>query len=855
MVVKRRKLWRGLLLAAIVLESLLAACAAPAPTAEPVTITFACLDHQRSQYEGLVQNFQRANPDVRVQFVSADEASGMQRQGSTVSSSGDEIERLAVAADTFVWFARLRPAEWSYLLDLQPFVDDAPSFPADDFYPGTLDALRWQGRLYGLPAEVLPVLIFYDKGMFDEAGVAYPQIGWTWDDFLAAATRLTRRAGGEVSRYGFVDSYSYATILAMLHQHGVLLWDDHPVPSRPLFDRPAVAEVFHHYADLALSDEVMPVPEIGSNVMAFTLVNEGKAGLWTGFAFDYDYHAQRTDEGLVPFPEGVAAANPRSMYGFFASAGTAHPGAAWRWLTYLSENYRPVLDGTLPGRRSVGERLPWWRKLDGDTKAVFEYALAHPSPPANPLNVPLVQAISDVFQGQASVEEALATAQSQALEQQAGLAAATPAVPQPVSPPRPTPAGVQVAITFAPASGEDLSPYRALAVAFHEERPEVRVDVVPASFSLEELAAASDCFGGTFPVRDPQVRQYVRSLGPLSEADASFDLADFYPSLVEPLQYDGELWGLPYQADALMVYYNRERFARAGTTWPAPGWSFDDFLNATVALSGDGQYGFTTREGADGDLLFVLERMGARLVDTSREPPTPAFDDSMAVAALERYAGISRQHPLSPATPSVQSGWPDGVMWGIHPAGVETGQVGLWIDYVGNHALAPPLSFETGVAPLPAGSQASTEFEVRAYYISAHAAAPQVCWEWLTFLTGQPEVVQLLPARRSVAASERWQSQVGEAALPAYQATLQYDGTAIFRLRWEVPWLAYACPWLDEAFQAVVAGDDAGKALAEAQRKAEAYVLCLEREGSFDDPASLKACTREVDPGYQEFNE
>ena len=41
-------------------------------------ITFACMDYERSQYETLVRDFEEANPGMRVQFVSADEASGIQ---------------------------------------------------------------------------------------------------------------------------------------------------------------------------------------------------------------------------------------------------------------------------------------------------------------------------------------------------------------------------------------------------------------------------------------------------------------------------------------------------------------------------------------------------------------------------------------------------------------------------------------------------------------------------------------------------------------------------------------------------------------------------------------------------------
>jgi ABC-type glycerol-3-phosphate transport system substrate-binding protein len=275
-------------------------------------------------------------------------------------------------------------------------------------------------------------------------------------------------------------------------------------------------------------------------------------------------------------------------------------------------------------------------------------------------------------------------------------------------------------------------------------------------------------------------------------------------------------------------------------------------------LSRDGQYGFTTCEGTYGDLIFVLERMEARLFDSSGETPIATFNDPTVVGALARYTDAARQHPLTPATSSKKSGWPDSSVRGDHPDGVRSGQVAMWIDYVSSHAFAPPLPFEVGVAPLPAqseaeesiGARATTEFSVYAYYISAHTAEPQACWEWLTFLSSRSDGVQLLPARLNAAASPKWQEEVGEEPLRAYLATLEYEDTAILRLRWEHAWLAYTYPWLDEAFQATVAGEDAGQALAEAQRKVTAYLDCVERVEGFEDREVMVDCARETDPGY-----
>ena len=164
--------------------------------------------------------------------------------------------------------------------------------------------------------------------------------------------------------------------------------------------------------------------------------------------------------------------------------------------------------------------------------------------------------------------------------------------------------------------------------------------------------------------------------------------------------------------------------------------------------------------------------------------------------------------------------------------------------------MAPPLPFEVGLAPLPAGARATTEFEVSAYYISAGAEAPQACWEWITFLAGRPETTGALPGRRSVAASELWQEQVGKARLPALQATLDYEHTSLFGKRWEIAWFAYIYPWLYEAYQEGAAGGDVEAALIESQTRVETLVACLGPGPAFPGPDQIATCVQQADPDY-----
>jgi hypothetical protein len=96
--------------------------------------------------------------------------------------------------------------------------------------------------------------------------------------------------------------------------------------------------------------------------------------MWTDFATTRSIHARRMDLGLAPYPEATNAANPRTLYGFFVSAGSAHPEAAdfdnwvgyisaysphpalcWDWLRYLSEHL--VQGPGLPARRSLAGQV------------------------------------------------------------------------------------------------------------------------------------------------------------------------------------------------------------------------------------------------------------------------------------------------------------------------------------------------------------------------------------------------------------------------------------------------------------------------------------------------------------------
>ncbi len=153
----------------------------------------------------LIAEFEAQNPDIRVVRTNTGSPAQLVTKLQTMLASGAPpnlfyliFEKVAVIAAHDV----LEPLEPYVARDRTAGVSDTPDL--DDFFPATLDAFRYdaasgrvgRGELVGLPKDFTTVGFYYNKNLFEQAGVPYPpRDGWTWDEFLAAARRIGRLPG------------------------------------------------------------------------------------------------------------------------------------------------------------------------------------------------------------------------------------------------------------------------------------------------------------------------------------------------------------------------------------------------------------------------------------------------------------------------------------------------------------------------------------------------------------------------------------------------------------------------------------------------------------------------------------
>ncbi len=85
------------------------------------------------------------------------------------------------------------------LMDLTGRIESSEKLEMDKFPEEIKTLYQYEGKTYAIPKDVDTIALWYNKTMFDEAGMDYPDESWTWEDYYDAAVKLTKEDG---SQYG-----------------------------------------------------------------------------------------------------------------------------------------------------------------------------------------------------------------------------------------------------------------------------------------------------------------------------------------------------------------------------------------------------------------------------------------------------------------------------------------------------------------------------------------------------------------------------------------------------------------------------------------------------------------------------
>jgi ABC-type glycerol-3-phosphate transport system substrate-binding protein len=804
-----------------------------------VLITFAGYTAQRSLYEPMMEEFHRQHPEINVQFVELPTASG-----GTGSNNSKYLRELANSADTVIFTSEDSRNAGSFFKDMQSLMNADPTFQPQDFWQGALSACQdSHGSLLGIPLTIGLHGIFYDQQAFARVDLTPPQPGWTWDDFRRDVTALASLQSGS-SRYGFADNNgTYTSVLGPIV-------DAYLVNKVGKVEAGVLPSQIQWYFDLANAKKLYPLQDSSSNNAERTALfqSDNPPAMWTGYlatplprgggtttSSDPWTGMALSTLGFVPFPADNETSHTTPAYTTCAaiSAGTSHSQAAWAWISFLSRQwvFQPELGAygiaQTPARKSVAEAVDYWNKLPEKAIPAVRYGLEHAwFGPLYPQEFGAVQtAIVQTLEGKSDFAAALAKAQSSS-----GPEATLETTEVVVATTQPPPAPDQDTITYfmdnSSFSEQERYAVKTLAEAFNRDHPGMAVNVVSDYVDgdlITGMAKKSDCF----TTYSWYIDLYQPHEGSLLSLDALVDtedpafLKDYSPALLDADRIEGKLYALPAELDPPVILYNATLLAKRGLQPPAVNWTFNDFVNMiTLAASTsevDKSYGFLW--GFD-DRFF--RGRGVKWIDLESNPPVIKIDSPDMVSTLAWLVGLSRSRALLPKDENND---------------VMSGRIAFWSTVVGRDpdSLNWGVSYQWGMVPYPSMLASTILFqqdEVKSHFISKTSKNPQVCWEWIKYLSEHPEVFQGVPARQSMATSPVWESKVGKARAEVYRQALAQIGKQSEPSEVQDSVTLWIQGWLNDAVEKALTGSmDPQQALTEAQIKAVTFLACMQDAG------------------------
>lgn len=220
----------------------------PVPAAAQIVLRVATWDGPEGQIpiRDVIAEFEAENPGVQVQLEQVDDY----KARIIVQIAGGVGPDVYMVGD---WdYAEF--AQGGLAANLTPYLE-RDGVDLGMYIPQLLENHRYiDGNIYTLPKDFSTLGVYYNKDLFDQAGIAYPQPGWTWEEALEMMRKLTRARGdGEVETWGVVvNPWWNAIAWAQAWGRGRTILSPDFRTARGYLDHPDTVSALQFFYDLGL---------------------------------------------------------------------------------------------------------------------------------------------------------------------------------------------------------------------------------------------------------------------------------------------------------------------------------------------------------------------------------------------------------------------------------------------------------------------------------------------------------------------------------------------------------------------------------------------------------------------------
>jgi len=286
-------------------------------------------------YQTLVDSFTQSHPTIHVELIQIPGQADYRKRLAADLIAGDPADVVLINYRRYAAFANLGALE-----PLGRYLENSQLLKQEDFYPEAIKPFIWNGELMCIPQNISSLVVYYNKDLFDQAGVAYPVEGWTWDDFLSTAQALTKDLDqdGTTDQFGVGIEPSLIRLAPFLWQAGGEVVDGEPNPSTLVLDLPEDLSAAEFLVSLQTEHHVVPDAEqeaaedsesrfLNGRLAMFFNSRRGVPTYRESAAFDWD---------VAALPQSELQANILHADAYCLPSASKNKDAAWAFIEFAN---------------------------------------------------------------------------------------------------------------------------------------------------------------------------------------------------------------------------------------------------------------------------------------------------------------------------------------------------------------------------------------------------------------------------------------------------------------------------------------------------------------------------------------
>ncbi|REE92753.1 carbohydrate ABC transporter substrate-binding protein (CUT1 family) [Paenibacillus taihuensis] len=284
-----------------------------------------------------VKRFNDSHPNIQVKMTLLPWDETFKKIEMSLASNSP-VDLFYWDVPAYAWYKK------GLMKNLQPYFDR--DLKMSDYDEKLFEPFKFDGsNMYVAPENYQTLVLYYNKDLFDKAGVAYPSENWNWNDYLEAAKKLTITKDGKTTQFGTTMSLgAWWGWMALSQEQGGALAPNIHDPEKLTFNTPETKNALQYLQDLIYKYHVAPDAAQSSALGGDFLT--GKIAMYVGGDWDLGNLKDKKDLkwDLAPMPKwDDKRVVPYWVGGYAMTEKSKHPDQAWEFIKWTMTDNQETL--------------------------------------------------------------------------------------------------------------------------------------------------------------------------------------------------------------------------------------------------------------------------------------------------------------------------------------------------------------------------------------------------------------------------------------------------------------------------------------------------------------------------------